>query len=48
VNPIVERDISAAPNLALLHAEIFVMVNALVDLSYGPPRIRDDLLWIAF
>jgi peptide/nickel transport system permease protein len=39
---IIERDIIVVQNLVLLYAAIFVVVNVLVDLSYGwlDPRIR--------
>jgi peptide/nickel transport system permease protein len=42
VTAIIERDIIVVQNLVLLYALIFVMVNALVDLSYAwlDPRIR--------
>jgi peptide/nickel transport system permease protein len=39
---IIERDIIVVQNLVLLYAAIFVLVNVLVDLSYGwiDPRVR--------
>jgi peptide/nickel transport system permease protein len=39
---IIERDIIVVQNLVLLYAAIFIVVNVLVDLSYGwlDPRIR--------
>ena len=42
VTAIIERDIIVVQNLVLLYALIFVVVNALVDLSYAwlDPRIR--------
>jgi len=42
VTAVIERDIIVVQNLVLLYAVIFVVVNVLVDLSYGwlDPRIR--------
>lgn len=42
VTAVIERDVVVVQNLVLLYAVIFVMVNALVDLSYAwlDPRIR--------
>jgi len=42
VTAVVERDIIVVQNLVLLYAAIFVVINVLVDLSYGwlDPRVR--------
>ena len=42
VTAVIERDTIAVQNLVLLYALIFVLVNVLVDISYGwlDPRIR--------
>ena len=42
VTAVIERDVVVVQNLVLLYAVIFVVVNALVDLSYAwlDPRIR--------
>jgi peptide/nickel transport system permease protein len=39
---VIERDIIVVQNLILFYAAIFVVINVLVDLSYGwlDPRIR--------
>jgi peptide/nickel transport system permease protein len=42
VQAALERDMTIVQNLVLLYAVIFVLVNTVVDLSYGwlDPRIR--------
>jgi peptide/nickel transport system permease protein len=42
VTAVIERDIIVVQNLVLLYGIVFILINAMVDLSYAwlDPRIR--------